>query len=115
RARTNLTLYYYDISGLQIAQFVGLRTTVINAQGAIDYGAEIENRLRITKGLTFVMDATWIPYARYGRDAQIDPVLAGARFRFTPKLSANVSAELDQPVSSAINLTGRVQYRYRGG
>jgi len=115
RARTNLTLYYYDISGLQIAQFVGLRTTVINAQKAIDYGVEIENRFRITPGLTLVLDATWIPYARYGRDAQIDPVLAGGRFRFTPKVSANVSAELDQPVSSAVNLTGRVQYRYRGG
>lgn len=114
RARSNLALFYYDISGLQIAQFVGLRTTVINARSATDYGAEIENRFRISDGLIVTADATWIPHARYGRDAQIDPLLAGGRFRFTPKLAANVSALLDQPVSLPLNVTGRLQYRYRG-
>jgi iron complex outermembrane receptor protein len=74
RGRTNLALFYYDIAGLQIAQFVGLRTTVINAGSATDYGAEIENRFRISDGLSVSASAMWIPHARYGRDAQIDPL-----------------------------------------
>lgn len=114
RARTNFSLFYYDISNLQIAQFVGLRTTVINARSATDYGAEMENQLQIGSDLTLAASATWLPHARYGRDGQIDPVLAGGRFRFSPKWSANVSAVLDRPVSAAVDLVGRVQYRYRG-
>jgi outer membrane receptor protein involved in Fe transport len=115
RARTNVALFYYDIASLQIAQFVGLRTTVINAQGATDYGAEIENRFQIAPALTIEADASWIPHARYGRGGGIDPVLAGARFRFTPNLSTNLAAVLDQPVTPSWNLTARAQYRYRGG
>jgi len=115
RARTNIAVFYYDISSLQIAQFVGLRTTVINAKGATDYGAEIENRFQIGPALSIEADATWIPHARYGREGGIDPVLAGARFRFTPRLSTNVAAVLDQPVAPQLNVTARAQYRYRGG
>lgn len=114
RARTNIALFYYNIHSLQIAQFVGTRTTVINAQGATDYGIELENHIQILPQLALDADATWIPHAKYGRAGGIDPVLAGSRFRFTPHLSANVAARFEQPVSSAVNLTGRIQYRYRG-
>ncbi|SDA35867.1 TonB-dependent receptor [Sphingomonas sp. NFR15] len=112
-ARTNVALFHYDVSSLQIAQFVGTRTTVINAQGAEDYGLEIENRLRVTKHVALDADLTWIPRARYDAAGGIDPVLAGARFRFAPRVSANLAASFDAPVSRTMSVTGRVQYRYR--
>lgn len=114
-ARTNVALFYYDIKSLQIAQFVGTRTTVINAEGARDYGVEVENRFQLMPGFGFDADLTWIPHARYGRGGGIDPVLAGSRFRFAPRISANIAAQLDRPVSDTLSVTGRIQYRYRGG
>ncbi|MBF7015671.1 TonB-dependent receptor (plasmid) [Novosphingobium resinovorum] len=111
-ARTNVALFHYDISSLQIAQFVGTRTTVINAKGAEDYGVEIENRLHLTRHLALDADLTWIARARYDAAGGIDPVLAGARFRFAPRVSANLAASIDAPVSRTMSVTGRVQYRY---
>jgi len=115
RARTNVALFYYDIGSLQIAQFVGTRTTVINAQGARDFGLELENRLQVVRSLGLDADVTWIPHARYDPAGGIDPILAGSRFRFVPRLSANVAARWDQPVSGQMSLSGRIQYRYRSG
>ncbi|QCI92840.1 TonB-dependent receptor [Novosphingobium sp. EMRT-2] len=112
RARTNIALFYYDLSDLQIAQFVGLRFTVLNAKSAKDYGVEIENLFQLSDSLTLGIDGTWIPHAKYAKDASIDPVLSDSRFRFAPKLSANVALNLDQPLSDNLNLTGRVQYQY---
>jgi len=112
RARTNVSLFYYDLKNLQIAQFVGLRFTVLNASSATDYGAEIENTFQLTKALTLNADATWIPHAQYGVDPNIDPVLSGSRFRFAPKLTANAGLTLDTPMTDKLDLTGRVQYQY---
>ena len=112
RARSNIAAFYYDIKDLQIAQFVGLRFTVLNADSAKDYGFEIENLFQLTDGLTLGIDGTWIPRARYGVDAGIDPVLSGTRFRYAPTVSGNVTLNLDQPVSDTVNVTGRVQYMY---
>lgn len=114
RARTNIAFFYYDLSDLQVAQFVGLRFTVLNAQSAKDYGVEVENLFQITDGLTLGLDGTWVPRARYGVDANIDPVLSGSRFRFAPKFQGNATLSLDQPISDTVNLTGRVQYQYSG-
>lgn len=115
RARTNIALFYYDISNLQIAQFIGLRFTVLNARKAKDYGLEIENLFQLTDGLTLAADATWVPHAQYATDPGIDPVLSGSRFRFAPKISGNASLNLDQPVSDTVNLTARLQYQYTSG
>lgn len=112
RARTNIAFFYYDLSDLQIAQFIGLRFTVLNAQSAKDYGVEIENMFQLTDGLTLGLDGTWIPHAQYGRDAKIDPVLSGSRFRFTPKFSGNATLNLDQPLGDNLNLLARVQAQY---
>lgn len=112
RARTNIALFYYDLSDLQIAQFVGLRFTVLNARAAKDYGVEVENLFQLTDALTLGVDATYIPHAKYAADGNIDPVLSGSRFRFAPKLSGNASLSLDQPLSGDVNLVARVQYQY---
>jgi iron complex outermembrane recepter protein len=111
RARTNISLFYYDLHNLQIAQFVGLRFTVLNSSSAKDYGAEIENTFALTKAITLNADATWLPHAQYGVDPNI-AVLSGGRFRFAPRISANAGLNLDQPMSDRLDLTGRVQYEY---
>ena len=112
RARTNVSLFYYDLKNLQIAQFVGLRFTVLNAKSAVDYGAEIENTFALTKAITLNADATWIPHAQYGVDPNIDQHLSGSRFRFAPKLTANAGVNLDTPWTDTVDLIGRVQYQY---
>lgn len=113
RARTNVALFYYDLSDLQIAQFIGLRFTVLNARSAKDYGVEVENMFQLTDSLTLGLDGTWIPHAQYGKDTTIDPVLSDSRFRFSPKFSGNATLNLDQPLTDNLNLLGRVQVQYQ--
>lgn len=112
RARTNIALFYNDISDLQVAQFVGLQFTVLNSPSAKSYGAEFESLFEITPSLTLGLDGIWLPHARYGTDANLDPALSGQRFRYASKFSGNASISLDQPLTSDLNLTGRVQYQY---
>ncbi|MCW1384745.1 TonB-dependent receptor [Novosphingobium sp. KCTC 2891] len=114
RARTNIALFYYDLSDLQIAQFVGLRFTVLNTAKAKDYGLEIENLFELTDGVTLSLDGTWIPHAKYGTDANLDPALSGSRFRYAPKLAANAAINVDTPLTDDVNLTARLQYQYSG-
>ena len=113
RARTNIAFFYYDLSNVQIAQFVGLRFTVLNSASAKDYGVEIENQFKLTDGLTLALDGTWLPEAKYGTDPTIG-VLSGSRFRYAPKFQGNATLNLDQPVGNDLNLTGRLQYQYSG-
>ncbi|WP_082515636.1 TonB-dependent receptor [Sphingomonas sp. Leaf412] len=114
RARSNIALFYYDISNVQIAQFVGLQFTVLNADSAEDYGVEFENLFQLTDAITIGLDGTWLPRARYAQDGGIDPVLSGSRFRFAPKFQGNATVNLDQPITDEMNLTARVQYQYSG-
>lgn len=114
RARTNISFFYYDISDIQIAQFVGLRFTVLNGKSAKDYGVEIENTFKLNDALILNLDGTWIPEAKTGTDPNIDPVLSGSRFRFAPKLQGNATLNLDTPLNDNLNLVGRVQYQYSG-
>lgn len=114
RARTNISFFYYDISDVQVAQFVGLRFTVLNARSATDYGVEIENLFQLTPALTLGLDGTWLPHAQYGTDPTIDAVLSNSRFRFAPKFQGNATLNLDQPLTDEVNLTARVQYQYSG-
>ena len=114
RARTNISFFYYDISDIQIAQFVGLRFTVLNGKSAKDYGVEIENTFKLNDALILNLDGTWIPEAKTDEDPNIDPVLSGTRFRFAPKLQGNATLNLDTPLNDNLNLVGRVQYQYSG-
>jgi outer membrane receptor protein involved in Fe transport len=114
RARTNLSLYYYDISNIQIAQFVGLEFTVLNGRRAVNYGVELENLFKVNDAITLSLDGIWIPEARVKEDAGIDPVLSDSRFRFAPEFQGNAAINLDTPISETANLVARVQYMYSG-
>ncbi|MCZ7584759.1 MAG: TonB-dependent receptor [Deltaproteobacteria bacterium] len=71
RARTNFAIFYNDISDLQVAQFVGLQFTVLNAASAETYGAELESSFEVVDGVTLQLDATYLPHAEYGDDPTI--------------------------------------------
>lgn len=111
RARTNISAFYYDLSDIQIAQFIGAQFTIINATTAKNYGFEIENTFKLNQAITLSADATWIPSARYGTEAKLG-VLSNSRFRYAPEFQTNLAVNLDQPVTSTVNLTGRLQYQY---
>jgi len=114
RARTNVAAFYNDISDLQVAQFIGLRFTVLNAASAETYGAEIENLFELASGVSLGVDATWVPHADYGVDPALGVALSGQRFRYASKLTGNVSLNLDVPVAEDLSLIGRAQYQYSG-
>jgi len=114
RARTNLSLYYYDISNIQVAQFVGLQFTVLNGRRAVNYGVELENMFKVNNAITLSLDGIWIPEARIKEDAGIDPVLSDSRLRFAPEFQGNAAVNLDTPINDNANLTGRIQYMYSG-
>lgn len=112
RARTNISFFYYDITDVQVSQYVGLQFAVLNAKSAKDYGVEIENLFQLSEGFKLGLDATWIPHIDFGKDPGIDPALSGTRFRYAPKFQGNATLTMDQPVNSSMNVTGRVQYQY---
>ncbi len=114
RARSNISFFYYDINNIQVAQFVGLRFTVLNGEAAKDYGVELENMFKLNDALILNLDGTWIPEAKINEDAGIDPVLSDTRFRFAPKFQGNATLSLDTPLNDALNLVGRFQYQYSG-
>ena len=87
---------------------LALALPVINANGAKDYGLEVENQFQLSPHLGLEADVTWIPHAGYNSAGGIDPVLAGSRFRFAPRLSANVAANLEKPVNDTTSVTGRI-------
>jgi iron complex outermembrane recepter protein len=111
-ARTNFSLFYNSISDLQIAQFLGLQFAILNAKSATSYGAEIENSFKLNNVVTLDVAATWLPFAKYGKDPLIDPVISGQRFKFASELAANVALSIDQPITDQFNFTGRIALNY---
>ncbi|GIK50137.1 MAG: TonB-dependent receptor [Hyphomonadaceae bacterium] len=112
RARTNFAIFYNDISDLQVAQFVGLQFTVLNAASAETYGAELESSFEVVDGVTLQLDATYLPHAEYGDDPTIG-ILAGGRFRYASRLAGNAAVIFERPVGN-LTVNGRLQYQYTG-
>ncbi|WP_293876112.1 MULTISPECIES: TonB-dependent receptor [unclassified Sphingomonas] len=114
RAHTNVAIFYNTVSDLQVAQFIGVQFTVLNARSAKTYGLELENSIRIGQALTLNLDGTWLPHARYGVDPSLSAMLSGQSVRFVPRLGGNASLNLDQPLGDRLALTGRVEVQYTG-
>lgn len=114
RARTNIALFYDDISNLQVAQVFGLRLAVINSPEAKLYGAEIENELVVTDHLGLQVAAIFLPKAHFGSDPALG-LLVDRRFSTAPRFSANAAINFEQPVPSrALVLTGRAGAQHTG-
>jgi iron complex outermembrane receptor protein len=113
RARSNFAAFYDEMKDLQVAQFLGTQFTIVNAPEATVYGLEVENSFSLTNALTLGLDATWLAEAEFGEAASILN-LSGRDFAQAPDLAANLSLNLDQPLSNSLSLTGRVAGTYSG-
>jgi iron complex outermembrane recepter protein len=120
RVRSNLAVFYNDLKDLQVALFSGTAFSVTNAADATVYGAELENSLRLTEALSLQLDLTWLAKAQYGDDPALDlssagqANLSGRDFAQAPELAANAALSLDQPLTPAYALTGRIAAQYSG-
>lgn len=120
RARSNLALFYNEISDLQVANFDGLAFSILNAPEAEAYGAEIENTFVLSEALTLELAATWLPEARFGESESLSAEalgtvsLSGREFAQAPEFTANLALSVDQPISSDLSLRGRVAAYYSG-
>ncbi|WP_226662324.1 TonB-dependent receptor [Microbulbifer aggregans] len=111
RARSNLALFYNDISDLQIAQFIGTQFTIDNAPEATAYGVELENQFLLSDAFTLNFDVTHIAEASFGDDAVLG-TLADRRFAHAPEWAGNLALSVDQPISDSLNLFGRAGLNY---
>ncbi|BFM17832.1 TonB-dependent receptor [Maricurvus nonylphenolicus] len=114
RARANLAAFYNDIQDLQVAQFVGLQYTILNAKSAKNYGLEFENMVQLSEVFSASLDGLWMPHAKYGVDDNIDPAISGQRMKQAPHFTGNAALNFDAPLTDDLSLKGRVQYQYRG-
>ncbi|BFM17834.1 TonB-dependent receptor [Maricurvus nonylphenolicus] len=112
RAQTNVAAFYNDIEDLQVAQFIGLQFTILNAKSAKNYGIEFENLVQISEVFSANLDAVWIPHAKYGRDDNVDPAISNQRMKQVPHFSGNASLNFDTPLTDDMSVKGRVQYQY---
>jgi iron complex outermembrane recepter protein len=113
RARANVAAFYNEVEDLQVAQFVGLQFTILNAESAKSYGLEFENMVQLNDTFSTSLDATWLPYAKYGKDDSISDSLSNQRMKWAPHLTANAAVNFDHPIGDNLSLTGRLQYQYR--
>ena len=112
KARTNIAIFYNDVSDLQAAQFIGVQFTVLNAKSARTYGLELENSFKLSPALSLDLNGTWLPYAKYGVDPALSAVLSGSRIRFVPKFGGNAALKLDAPMNDRVSLIGRAELQY---
>lgn len=112
-ARTNMAAFYTDITDLQIGQFSGLAFTIDNAPSAESYGLEIEQLFQLGRFWTVSAAATWLPEAHYSDD-EVMGSIAGRRFALAPEVAANLALAADFPVTSELDLKGRIEAVYTG-
>ena len=111
RARTNVALFYNEMSDLQIAQFINNQFTIDNAPEATAYGLELENEFLLSNAFALNFDITHIANAEFGNDDVLG-TLAERDFAHAPEWAGNLSLSLDQPLSNALSLFGRVGVNY---
>ncbi|WP_226664051.1 TonB-dependent receptor [Microbulbifer aggregans] len=111
QARSNLALFYNNITDLQLAQFQGTKFTVDNAPEATVYGLELENQFLLNDTFSLMFDLTHLAEARFGKDPVLG-ILADREFAMAPEFAANLALDFEQPISNGLNLFGRVGMVY---
>jgi outer membrane receptor protein involved in Fe transport len=114
RARTNAALFYNNIQNLQVAQFIGLRFTVLSAPTAKVYGGEFEQTFELTPDITLTGAGTFLPEASFGDSALLGPPLSGRRFATAPHFTGQAAIQGQHHLTDDLALTGRVQLQYTG-
>ncbi|WP_295801747.1 TonB-dependent receptor [uncultured Microbulbifer sp.] len=110
-ARTNVALFYNEISDLQIAQFIGTQFTIDNAPEATVYGLELENQFILSDAFSLNFDLTHIADATFGNDPVLG-ALADRQFAHAPEWAGNLALSMEQPVGNSLNVFGRLGVNY---
>lgn len=113
RSRVNIALFRTDLTDLQVSQFLGLQSVVLNAPDARVEGAEIEASFALSDALRFDLAGTWLPTRRFGTEPALG-LLSDRDFPHAPEWAGTASLALDQPVSDALALTARANVQYIG-
>lgn len=118
RATTNLSVFYYDYTNLQVQKVIATSTQVINAASARLKGAEVEFTLRPIDHVQIDGNASYLD-SEY-RDFQTsDPSrpdlgiqnLSGNRLSQAPRYTINLGAQYNVPVGSgAITVRGEASW-----
>lgn len=113
RANTNIALFYNRLTDLQVAQFLGLSFTVLNAPKAKSYGVEVDQTFNVNEFVNLSAGFQYLPEASFGVSTLLGPPLSGRRFVSAPKFSGNAAVDLSYPLNSSIDVTARLQVDYR--
>ena len=113
RSRVNVALFRTDLTDLQVSQFLGLQSVVLNAPEARVEGAEVEASFALWDALRFDLAGTWLPTRRFGVAAPLG-LLSDRDFPHAPEFAGTASLALDQPVSDRLAITARANVQYVG-
>lgn len=113
RSRVNIALFRTDLTDLQVSQFLGLQSVVLNAPEARVEGAEVEASFALSDALRFDLAGTWLPTRRFGVAPALG-LLSDRDFPHAPEWAGTASLALDQPVSDSLAITARANVQYVG-
>lgn len=112
RARTNVAVFYNDITDLQIATFVGLQFDIANAPEGEVYGIELDGLYQLSKAFQVSGGVTWLPTAKYGDDESLQNLI-DRDFPNTPELAVNFTLTGDHYLTNDLELSERLEVIYR--
>jgi len=130
RLQFNTTLYYYDISNIQIEAFdpsLGGLKTIQNGPKAQAYGLELSILAQLTEELTFDSSLSWeetkygtfTNYAGFiigpGGNAQVPLNATGNPLPIAPKFVASLGLKYTHEFGDGSEVTGGVHYYYNDG
>ncbi|MBT5241935.1 MAG: TonB-dependent receptor [Rhodospirillaceae bacterium] len=117
--RFNTSAFYYDYKNLQVSAFKDGLTVTTNAAEATVWGLEAEVHMRASEQLSIngsaaYLDATYDEFiSTFGNATGVD--LSGNRLNNAPKVSLNVNATYEVPLSNGarVDIFGQLSYQSR--
>lgn len=117
--RLNTSAFYYDYKNLQVSAFKDGLTVTTNAAEATVWGLEAEVNMRASEQLSIngsaaYLDATYDEFtSTFGNATGVD--LSGNRLNNAPKVSLNLNATYEVPLSNGarVDIFGQLSYQSR--
>ncbi|MEA1617442.1 TonB-dependent receptor [Erythrobacter sp. T5W1-R] len=113
RSRVNVALFRTDLTDLQVSQFLGLQSVVLNAPEAQVEGAELEASFALADALRFDLAGTWLPTRRFGIEPALG-LLSNRDFPHAPEWAGTATLAFDQPMSEGLSISARANLQYVG-
>jgi iron complex outermembrane recepter protein len=120
RVQTNLSLFYYDYSDLQVSKLVNNAGTITNAANATIWGGELEIVAKPTDFIDFNAGLAYLN-AEFDKFITEDPSnpqlgtidLAGNTLTRSPEFSANLGVQFHRPIGDMGEVRLRADYQYQ--